>query len=80
MKLGFKSLLLATAFVMTLVPVSMASESFKEKGAKINDECKADVEVHCKGIFGPRNRLTCLMGHQAELSPGCRALVTELEK
>lgn len=56
-----------------------ARENFKEKREEMRDACKADFETHCKGIFGPRNRINCLKKNEDKLSATCKATLPHRE-
>jgi hypothetical protein len=62
-----------------LSPACKASiEDSREKAKEAHQACADDVQKHCKGVKPGQGRIVkCLKEHEKDLSPECKAKLTE---
>jgi Cysteine rich repeat len=56
-------------------------EEFKKKAKDAHQACEADAQKFCKDVKPGQGRIVkCLMAHEKDLSPECKAKMTEAKK
>ena len=72
-----KMKLLLSVLVLSVSTISYADRMAGATRGQFEQACKVDIDAHCKGIFGPRNRIDCLKKNEEKISAACKAILPQ---